>query len=44
MKISAKSAGGIYDPYSLKNPYKEKWDYQIAKFNLNANFGVNNCK
>jgi hypothetical protein len=25
MKFTAKSKGGIYDPYFLKNPIYEKW-------------------
>ena len=44
MKMSAKSAGGMYDPYALKNPYKLKWDKQIELFNEKAHPGVNNCK
>ena len=44
MKMTAKSAGGIYDPYSMKNPYKESWDQQIENFNSKAADGVNNCK
>lgn len=44
MKMSAKSAGGMYDPYALKNPYKLKWDKQIELFNEKAHSGVNNCK
>jgi hypothetical protein len=26
MKFSIKASGGLYDPYVLKNPVKEKWD------------------
>ena len=26
MKFSIKSAGGLYDPYFLKNPIREKWE------------------
>ena len=44
MRISAKSAGGMYDPYFLKNPYKEKWDQQVKSFNAYASPGINNAK
>lgn len=33
MKFSAKASGGIYDPYSLKNPKKLKWDNLLKNFN-----------
>ena len=44
MKLTAKAAGGLYDPYSLKNPFKVKWDQEIAQFNSKASDGINNCK
>lgn len=44
MKFSAKSTGGLYDPYAKKNPIKELWDLQLQKFNDVAHKGVNNCK
>ena len=44
MKIMAKAAGGMYDPYFLKNPYKEKWDEQVEIFNAKAPPGINNAK
>lgn len=44
MKIMAKAAGGMYDPYFLKNPYKEKWDEVVENFNSKASPGINNAK
>ena len=43
IKFSAKSAGGLYDPYFLKNPIKESWDEQLNNFNRDAAPGVNKC-
>jgi hypothetical protein len=36
MRISAKAAGGLYDPYYLKNPVKERWDDLVNNFNKYA--------
>lgn len=44
MKFTAKSAGGIYDPFEFKNPYKLKWDAEVQAFNDKAPPGVNNSK
>ena len=33
MKFTAKSSGGIYDPYYLKNPIYEKWQNLLNDFN-----------
>ena len=44
MKFSAKSKGGIYDPYSLKNPWREKWQSLLDTFNEESPPGVNNTK
>jgi hypothetical protein len=44
MKISAKAAGGMYDPHSLKNPIKELWDDQVEKFNNISSPGINRVK
>jgi len=41
MKFSAKAAGGLYDPYNLKNPIKLKWDAVVDNFNKNAPKGIN---
>ena len=43
MKFSAKSAGGLYDPYALKSVYMRKWDDILNNFNGIAAEGVNNC-
>ena len=40
MKFTAKSVGGIWDPYYLKNPIFEKWEGLIANFSKNANPGI----
>mmetsp|Transcript_11915 Transcript_11915/g.18376 ORF Transcript_11915/g.18376 Transcript_11915/m.18376 type:complete len:98 (+) Transcript_11915:1201-1494(+) len=44
MKFTAKSAGGLYDPYELKNPFKMAWDKELTDFNSRASSGVNNSK
>jgi hypothetical protein len=33
MKYTLKVAGGLYDPYVMKNPVKEKWDNEVQLFN-----------
>ena len=42
MKFSAKSAGGLYDPYVLKSVYMRRWDEILTDFNNIAAHGVNN--
>jgi len=27
MMFTAKSAGGLYDPYYLKSPFREEWEF-----------------
>ena len=44
MRIWAKSAGGMYDPYFLKNPFKEAWDRKVNTFNSAASNGINKAK
>lgn len=44
MRFSAKAEGGIYDPYKIKNPKKQRWDQLLSIFNAKASPGVNNSK
>lgn len=44
MKFSAKAAGGLYDPYYLKSPYRQRWEDELEEFNLKAHAGVNGSK
>ena len=44
MKFSAKAAGGLYDPFYSKNPFREKWETQLRTFNKKAHRGVNGAK
>jgi hypothetical protein len=44
MKISAKSKGGMYDPYFLKNPVKEAWDKVVETYNHQAPPGINTAR
>jgi len=41
MKFSAKSTGGLFDPYNKKNPIKLQWDAVVDNFNQNSPNGVN---
>lgn len=41
MKFTAKAAGGLYDPYTQKNPYYEKWEKLVNDFSEKASPGIN---
>ena len=44
MKFTAKSVGGLYDPYLIKSPVQMRWDYQLARFSQSASKGLKNVK
>lgn len=44
MKFIAKSVGNPYDPYAIKNPIRDRWEEQLAKFRENAYIGIKNVK
>lgn len=41
MRFTAKSAGGLYDPYFLKSPFFFEWEDQLTQFNSKASPGIN---
>jgi hypothetical protein len=41
MKFTAKSSGGLYDPYARKSPVRDAWVKVLSDFNAKAHPGVN---
>lgn len=44
MKFTAKSTGGPYEPFSVKNPIRNRWEEQLSLFNQTAMVGINKVK